>query len=478
MRVFKFFDKYKLDKDNPYISNKIVNISQNNCINYESGNISQLDIDGILDTEDELTIAKYKNNIRLLVDKIKEEGSISNFKIIRDDDFFPTDYMWTLSSHNTNIELGTSMLTYELRMDYARSKSNKVNNGISIPSKTFDEELKNLDKNYGKFFIPVAFRSTKHFTINTPLGYTHDYNNVESNRKFTIIDDIDNFINSGYAYTMSYKDAYLDISHEPLLISRNAIVLISQDNYNELSKNQDFVNQINNLDGRKLIIYTGDESIAINMVLSQIGVLPSRMEHKTYEYDPIINNILEQSMIDLCSENSIDYNLSHGNNHFSSIFDDRYNINYNQGIDFYNYLKQQLPNIEFDERILYNSTSANEFIKLVGNDKIIDLINKYNILMPVVIKDRYKNYIEDRNTITPSISNLFKVTINLIKEYYKFPNLNITVDENNKIEKLFCMFFQCESVSQQVECANSICNVLGYNSFDFDMENSKDLKSM
>ena len=105
--------------------------------------------------------------------------------------------------------------------------------GMRIPNNISDEEidqaLLQVDKTYGSVLLPSKFRSTKHFTINTPLGATGKYNNVESNRDYIIIDDINTFLSSKYAYSVSYRDAYLDISHESLPISEKAIVLINDE---------------------------------------------------------------------------------------------------------------------------------------------------------------------------------------------------------------------------------------------------------
>ena len=69
---------------------------------------------------------------------------------------------------------------------------------------------------------------------------------VEANRNFTVIDTLDNFLNSGYAYTADYKDAYLDVTHEGLKISEQAIVLISEDKYNTLINDPAIAEQLKN----------------------------------------------------------------------------------------------------------------------------------------------------------------------------------------------------------------------------------------
>ena len=154
---------------------------------------------------DPMMIAKYKNNLRLLVESAKKKGRIDEFRLIREDNLFPYDNLWRINSEETYRELAPSTFAFELRMAKAKSflKRDNTDYGFEIPvdEERVKEETRKLDKNYGKIYEPVKYRSTKHFTVNTPLPYTGSYNQVESNRNFVVIDRIDNFVNSGYGYS-------------------------------------------------------------------------------------------------------------------------------------------------------------------------------------------------------------------------------------------------------------------------------------
>lgn len=60
---------------------------------------------GILDTENPISIEKYKRNLAKLVEKAKRDQSVSKFFLIRNDDFFPEGYYWRVNSY-TNGSLG------------------------------------------------------------------------------------------------------------------------------------------------------------------------------------------------------------------------------------------------------------------------------------------------------------------------------------------------------------------------------------
>ena len=221
--------------------------------------------------------------------------------------------------------------------------------------------------------MPSYFRSTKHFTINTPLGVTGDYNSVKLGRKFIIIDTMDNFLNSGYAYSVGYRDAYLDVTHEPLKISDQAIVLIDSDKYDDIIKDESIASE---LESRRVIKFRGDEILAIDMVLSEMSILPSRIGMRYAFYDEEIHKILDSSIIELAEKNNLLLNKSHGGSlspeggHFSNYFDEknhdrrkyfndlaafiREKCNIDFEFTFMNRVDDYVPRVYGEAEILYN----------------------------------------------------------------------------------------------------------------------------
>ena len=145
----------------------------------------------VIDTNSIESINRYLNNLSILERQAKETGKVDKFLTIREDDFFPYDYEWTLSCKYTGYEKRSSVLTEELRSTYIEEERNPAQlTGLSRLVKiTQPQNLPSLPRDYGKIAFPVKFRSTKHFTVNTPLGYTGDYNFVESGRDFVVIDE-------------------------------------------------------------------------------------------------------------------------------------------------------------------------------------------------------------------------------------------------------------------------------------------------
>ena len=312
------------------------------------------------------------------------------------------------------------------------------------------EKSRELDPLYGRIFQPVEFRSTKHFTVNTPLGYTGDYNSgIEANRNFTIIDTIDNFLNSGYAYSLFYKDSYLDTTHERLPISEDAIVLINQDKYEEIIKDEKVKEQ---LKMRKVVLYKGDEATAINMILSERGVLPYKPGHRI-EY-PV-------GMEELCEKYNIEYAHNHGNidgrgGHFTDALDyNRKEFVSNQE-KFIEFLKKYFAGV-LDDITRNDFRNSRNIIERVGYQNMVQAIQKYNEESKRRIEEGRKAYDADKDSITPDVHELFVSTVQLVRKMYAEQYFD-TIDslEANELIKNIQHFYQEIKVEDQVFYAQKI----------------------
>ena len=248
--------------------------------------LMQISKDNFIDTTNEENIKKYQENLNNIIRDTKEKGFIDKYVIIRNDDFFPNDYEWILNCKCTYGEY-QKLVAWRKFNNSSRSLKDFIQKIFKSKAK---EEKESVQQEDLYLFYPVHFRSTKHFTVNTPLGLTGEYNGVSSRRTFTIIDDINNFLSSGYGYSLSERDAYLDITHESLKISDKAIILLSIDDYNKLKHDE---KMMATLSQRQLIVYKGDSSVTINMLLSEKGILPFRTE---FQYDDELKQIISESL--------------------------------------------------------------------------------------------------------------------------------------------------------------------------------------
>ena len=428
--------------------------------------LEQLEVDGFIDTEDPETIQKYKDNLTFLAAEIKEKGRQDKFMLIRDDDNFPHGYKWEMASVATQTEQIKNPLTTAIRRAIARRNHPETQKRVSganfmIPgmidnSEQIREEADQLDPSIGALFGPAHFRSTKHFTINTALGHTGSYNAVESDRNFTIIDTIDNFENSPYRYSLAYEDAYVDTTHEQLEISENAAILISKEKYEEIKDNQSLMAEIAE---RKLVVYSGDESTAINMFLTEQGIFPKNVGMKFHEYDPELNDILDNSIKELAAETDTPYGLGHGNingagGHFSSFFDD-HNLDYrNWQRDFLTALSDKFPDSESAPRVLSNYEAAEQLIAEVGLENVTAALQEINANYQEKAKAERERYYKERESMTDEDKQLMQTTVQRIREYFK--DTKDFVASRTAVYEPIQVFYQSKNLQEQIKAARQI----------------------
>ena len=420
-------------------------------------NIYQISSNSFIDTNNQESINKYLANIETLINKAKQDGKIDKYVLIREDDYFPNNWQWEVSSMHTIMAKPKSLFAYELRKAIALCEVNPKGNlsyRIPVPNGQITEALQKVDINVGKICMPGHFRSTKHFTINTPLEYTGGYNNVTMNRDYTVIDTMDNFLNSGYAYSLAYHDAYLDVTHEPLPISSDACIIINEEKYAELLNNP-YTSEL--LKQRRFIVYKGDLALAINMFLSENGILPSKAGMKI-QYDDEINAILLQSIQTLASKNNIDYDLNHGNingtgGHFSDLLDGM-NQEYSQAQNqFIMFLKEKFS--QYAHKISFNNFSStdvlDDIVENYGKDYVLGVVDEYNQLYSQMFTKKYQEYQQNRQTIDIETSNLFKNTLDIVKSIYGEKQ-----DIPNELFQQILMFFHEPTVEGQKQAAVQI----------------------
>ncbi len=425
--------------------------------------------DEILDTTSTASLKKFEHNLKILIKRAKQAGKIDKFVLIRQDDFFPTDWEWRVLSKNTNLEKECTLLSYELKKAYALEQIG-INPymeimGIKVPNisdEQITQALSQIDKTLGSVLLPSRFRSTKHFTVNTPLGVTGDYNTfVKTNRNYIIMDDISTFLKSPYAYSVSYHDAYLDISHESLPISKDAVVLINDEKYKKIMSNEKVANE---LAQKRIIRFKGDENKAINMILTEMGALPSKNAY----YDNEIYDILDTSMRKLAEENNLFFDKNHGgelklgNGHFSNYYDEK-NQDYEEALkEFISFLRRRFPQQQdlFPEHLTFTQSNCMEIVQTLGTANLLEAINEYNESASNRVIQTLKEYKQDRKNITPEIHQQFVQTIALINDFYK-NNTDFETDETRvQTEEAIQRFLQGETVSEQLEAAREVWQLL------------------
>lgn len=432
---------------------------------FPDGTIVEMD-DEVLDVTSPKNIAKFKHNLSVLMTDAKQKGRIDNFYLIREDNIFPTNWEWNASSDQTTLEPIVTTLSQELRKAYAIEQAGLNSyieiDGMAIPDlEPTDEEekeaLEKVDKTLGAILMPSRFRSTKHFTVNTPLGVTGNYNTVSTDKNFIVFDKIDNFLESEYAYSIAGHDAYLDVSHEPLKISDQGFVMISDDKYENLIKNPKIAEELSK---RKVIRFKGDETIALDMVLAAHGALPTQVGFAFAFYDQELNDIYENSFKALAEEHGLAYDKSHAgkDGHFSSYYDDKntdHSKTTNQILEF---LKSKFPENAnlFTEFSLRDSFKAHSIIQKLGVQNILGAINEYNDNAQKEMEQKFEIYSAERASIMPDERDKFVTTVRTINTFYQIPE----VSANREIEDVIQKFFQGKSKKEQLDAAEQVLTMI------------------
>lgn len=425
--------------------------------------------EGVLNTESKISIAKFKHNLSILISEAKNNKRISKFKMIREDDAFPQGWEWHVNSHNTVMYPQCLHVSLALKRQYIIEKYNleKGINGIELPIK--EDEIQNhmseLDFQMGFVLMPPIFFSTKHFTVNTALGSTGSYNFVKNDRNFIIVDDMNNFFASDYGYSVSKRDAYLDVTHEGLPISENAIVLIREDRYKDLIKDPIVSEE---LKMRKIILFKGDKDVAINMVLTSLGVLPTAVSHDYAEYNQELESILDRSFEELAEKNNLLYDRSHAGDireqkgHFSNYYDDQ-NRDFSDYLrDFVSFMVQKFPEQEvyFNREFKLGENFPTKAVKEIGVQNLLNAINEYNDRAKILFEERKNRYLNERKSITPEMHKIFADTVQLINEFYKRGANYRSVEEKMLIESTIREFFHESTIEQQLNAANTLSTLI------------------
>ena len=427
--------------------------------------ISNIVVGNFLDATNPENIEKYKKNLKILVEKAKKRGKIDDFLLIRNDEFLPQNWKWRVNSRDTIIEKNWTHLSQAIREDIAKKTDPNYNSNsffdMPISQSKLNELMSNIDKKTAFVMMPARFRSTKHFTINTPLSHTHDYNHVSSERNFNIIHNMNDFLSSGYAYSASYHDAYLDVTHEGLSVPEDAVILISETKYAEIIKDPIIIQELRK---RKFVVFRGDEGLAINMLLTEMNVLPSKPGNKYIEFDNEIINILENSIKQLCISNNISYDLNHAN-HFTDLFDEL-NKERNESLQEYvKFLKEKFPQYTNQLDVFTNMRSyeaqelAIKMVKELNSDVILTALEEYNHKITKEFKIRNKQYINNRDNMPMETKTIFRFVVMKIKEYFhnsQFENFN----KGSELEQLFITFYHSNCIETQLEVAKKIIEKL------------------
>lgn len=133
------------------------------------------------------------------------------------------------------------------------------------------EEFKKMTYQYGP--LSTQYRSTVHFTLN---GLVSNHNKgAFDNQNFIVVDKLNKHLGIADFRSIRMEDTFV-FGEFP--ISNEAIILINESKYPELLQAFPFLNTYN------IVLFRGDEKVAVEMLLTSMNIVPEKIEEHSAEY--------------------------------------------------------------------------------------------------------------------------------------------------------------------------------------------------
>ncbi len=302
-------------------------------------------------------------------EQLNKEYTINDFALIRTSNFLPEDH---IIKPICDIPFVTNINNVA---HSAIFKILKERDNINVYDENEYEKFKELVNKYSP--LSSQYRSTIHFTING-LVTSHGQGYFDD-QDFIIIDKLNKHLGIDNIRCIRMEDTFISGNFN---ISNESIILINKEKYEKLKQKNYWLNKYN------VVLYEGNEKLAVEKVLLEMGITPEKIEAHSSKYSERTNSY--ESYLDDISKK---YNIEREPHFYSKEYqeDDEKNILLWQIYDryFYNLLFEYF-NVDADNSknmIMYLTSNENrtkqeeafeKFILSVGIDKYCDFVLKYN----------------------------------------------------------------------------------------------------
>ena len=302
-------------------------------------------------------------------EQLNKEYTINDFALIRTSNFLPEDH---IIKPICDIPFVTNINNVA---HSAIFKILKERDNINVYNENEYEKFKELVNKYSP--LSSQYRSTIHFTING-LVTSHGQGYFDD-QDFIIIDKLNKHLGIDNIRCIRMEDTFINGNFN---ISNESIILINKEKYEKLKQKNYWLNKYN------VVLYEGNEKLAVEKVLLEMGITPEKIEAHSSKYSERTNSY--ESYLDDISKK---YNIEREPHFYSKEYqeDDEKNILLWQIYDrhFYNLLFEYF-NVDGDtskNMIMYLTSNENrskqeevfeKFILNVGIDKYCDFVSKYN----------------------------------------------------------------------------------------------------
>ena len=277
-------------------------------------------------------------------------------------------------------------------------------------------------------------RKTSHWTLNAQVN-DHAWGTF-SNRNFIIIEPLIEHINDKGLVNLNVNDTFFN---DDLRLSDKAVILIAAEKYNEMIKNPNFLEELNNYDVR---VFEGDEKVAVESVLYEMGYVYGEMYTDGFTRDKDEEDNLDRKNVALfeeqltiaCKAHAKEKGIRHG----------AHSKNQNWGNNGKTELEEEEENMAFSKRLFKDILS-----KLISKSQISKEIKAKLKTISVPLKSierhddvpknspkiAYNGLTRPNNRNVPSL-NTKKNTDEI--DYFN-PN-NYSIDKENNTDAFYHVF--------------------------------------
>ena len=334
------------------------------------------------------------------------------------------------------------------------------------------------DENKSKSkMLQLRFRETIHFAINGIVS-SHMDGNFE-NRKCIIIEPFEEHINDSNLKNVQPNDLYFDGS---IRLTYEAVILTPIDVYEKEKDKEEFQELKNTY---KVIVFKGDEELAVNSVLSWLGY--TFHTFNMWDFSPSTNypnqKLLEEEMKQFLIKVSKTNQIQYTNHTFSKEGNDEVN----KKIDTYNHTMEVMRKViedylqnkpELFDRLQEKSMP---FLSIYSEDSLLERIERI---------DNVEEFLDEYNT---------SWLLNILRNTNKWKELDdstknsidLALDEDKIREEVIALLIDCaksgeslvDLVNNQIDAWNSFVkdgidptNIKNYYDEDDDYNNEDKTK--
>lgn len=220
----------------------------------------------LVDTSDEKQIREYEKNKENLQSQIRNKGySINDFVLVRTTNFLEQDHILRAIC-KVPFVVHINSVPASAIFDILKEQTN-----VNI----YDEEEYEKFKKLVQTYTPLSsqYRSTIHFTLNG-LVSNHSKGTFD-NQNFIIIDRLNQHLGKDDFRSIRMEDTFI---YGQMPLSNDAIILINEEKYEQLIQQHPWISTYN------IILYKGNEKTAVEMVLTNMGIVAENIETHSAEY--------------------------------------------------------------------------------------------------------------------------------------------------------------------------------------------------